>query len=70
VRRDRSQAGVIWYTSRGGVEFVDGIEGSVRPQSFRGAGCKDVAAGVSYDCENRAFGGTVMGRRVWGICRR
>jgi hypothetical protein len=35
VRRDGSQAGVIWCMARGDVEFVDGIEGSARPQSFR-----------------------------------
>jgi hypothetical protein len=70
VRRDGSQAGVIWCTSRGGVEFVDEIEGSVRPQDFREACCKDVTAHVGYDCANRAFGGAVLDRRVWESCRR
>jgi hypothetical protein len=70
VRRDRLQAGVIWYTSRNGVEFVDGIEGSVRPQGFREADCKDVAADEGSNCANRAFGGAVLGRRVWGSFRR
>jgi hypothetical protein len=39
-------------------------------KEFREAGCKDVTAYVGYDCANRAFGGAVMGRRVWGCCRR
>jgi hypothetical protein len=46
VRRDRSQAGVIWCMSRGGVELFHCIESSVWPQSFREAGGEDFTADV------------------------
>jgi hypothetical protein len=29
VSRDGSQTGVVWCTSRSGIEFFDGIEGSI-----------------------------------------